>query len=339
MVGLLVKRHPDKNVVSKIGTWGVLAIVILLSVFRFDVGFDYPYYFKSVEWPPNFSSLSRIEEGSRLFFDFTLWSRWPPLLFVLFGVPTYVLTFYTLERYTPDFKMAVLVYFAFFYSISLGPIRQGLALAIVLYGYKYLKDYCLWKYLIICAIAYIFHHSAVVAVLFPFIYRHFNIKLCLIAILGISIGFGAISYLSLETIGLGNYTHYLDSMDKYKGGGIIMYIYPAIILMMIFLYVRLKKTLPEKNLFYIVAIGSVMPFVLGSHLGLRVASYFNIYLLILIPAILNNYKTVYRLFTYNLLVLYFIFFMYIASNNPIKPIYTPYKTVFEINIEHPHFKK
>ena len=54
MVGLLVKRHPDKNVVSKIGTWGVLAIVILLSVFRFDVGFDYPYYLKSVEWPPNF---------------------------------------------------------------------------------------------------------------------------------------------------------------------------------------------------------------------------------------------------------------------------------------------
>lgn len=181
-------RPVNKNRKLGYGSYIGITIIILVSILRFDVGWDYPGYYETVYPSLDTYAIDRFEPFNKIICQLVSYTKWPPLLFIIYGLITYILVFSTLRKYTDNLFLATLTYLAFFYTTSLGPIRQGVALAIVLYAYRYLVTKAYLKYIGAVVIAGMFHYTAFVCILIPVIFYFMLIpfaycffQLCLIA--------------------------------------------------------------------------------------------------------------------------------------------------------------
>lgn len=333
---LVFIKNPTKKGMLKPETWLTLIFVLLVLCIRFDVGYDYFSYYYTALGPP-----SIIESRDMELFDYIIFIfcykvfDWPPLVFIIYGIITLIPAYYILYKYSSNFKIAIITYISFFYLTDMGLLRQAVAITIVLCGYKYLINYNLGKYLLCCLIAYFFHNSAVCAIFIPLIYRYFNWKSTIVSLITIFIVFGIILKPIIELL---EYENYLERLDELKGGGIMMYFNVILIAILLFL-VRKKKKIQNYNLFYILTIGCVMPFLIGGHLGARISSYFLVYLCFLIPEIFKQYKLNERSLCCFALSIFFILNIYVSTKSPSKSPFTPYQTIFQVDdFHHPHFK-
>ncbi len=333
---VMPKRIGVRKVSDDCQWLGVLFITIV-GVIRFDVGFDYPGYYNLLTPYLNEVALARFEPICKFLFYAVYPIGWPPLVFILFGLMTYGLTFYILKRYTANFPLAIITYVAFFYVVSLGPIRQGAAMAVVLYSYRYMRSNDFIRFIVCAVIAVMLHKSAAVCLIFPIIYRYFNIKWLVISGIGIFILYGTVIYALGKYFGYGIY---LGALQKYEntGGTITRFLFLAINVVLLWLTRKSGDGSDVRKLLYITTFGSLFPFLLGGHLGGRMSWYFMVYLCIAIPNVLSGFPVMVRRSGGMLLACYFALFMYIASNNPMKAPYTPYRTIFSINYETPDFK-
>ena len=78
-----------------------------------------------------------------------------------------------------------------------------------------------------------------------------------------------------------------------------------------------------------------LPFLIGGHLGGRVAQYF----CLLVPRVLRGYTSTVRNWYIFGLSTYFLLLVYVSTQNPLKTPFTPYQTIFTANLENPVFKK
>ena len=131
VVILMGNRPVNKNRKLGYGSYIGITIIILVSILRFDVGWDYPGYYETVYPSLDTYAIDRFEPFNKIICQLVSYTKWPPLLFIIYGLITYILVFSTLRKYTDNLFLATLTYLAFFYTTSLGPIRQGVALAIV----------------------------------------------------------------------------------------------------------------------------------------------------------------------------------------------------------------
>ena len=67
--------------------------------------------------------------------------------------------------------IGVFLYNVLFYSFTMNLMRQCMAMAIVLFGFKYVRENKFWKYLITCLIAFMFHSSAIIGISIYFLYK------------------------------------------------------------------------------------------------------------------------------------------------------------------------
>lgn len=312
-----------------------IIFIIFIAIFRFDVGFDYPAYYHSVYPRLALQKLDRIEPLSTQLFYIADYFKYPPLVFILFGLITYGFAFYALKKYTDDFFLATLVFITFFFMTTMGVIRQGAAMGVILFSYKYIKDFCLWKYALCVMLAWSLHASAAVAICIPIIYRYFNFKLLIICVAGLFALFKC--GMSLVEDNLLGYENYLKHMDDMEGGKFTRIVYVAINVIMFYLARHSKKEVYP--LLYISSLGCAFPFIFGGHLGGRIANYFLIFLCISIPNTLRVYVRPVRRVAASVLFLYFIAIVFISSRNKEKSPYTPYQTIFTVDLEHPVFKK
>lgn len=170
VVILMGNRPVNKNRKLGYGSYIGITIIILVSILRFDVGWDYPGYYETVYPSLDTYAIDRFEPFNKIICQLVSYTKWPPLLFIIYGLITYILVFSTLRKYTDNLFLATLTYLAFFYTTSLGPIRQGVALAIVLYAYRYLVTKAYLKYIGAVVIAGMFHYTAFVCILIPVIF-------------------------------------------------------------------------------------------------------------------------------------------------------------------------
>lgn len=223
---------------------------------------------------------------------------------------------YIIEKYSKDALLSYILLLSMgWYHFSLTGLRQAVALGIIAYSYVYLLENKRYKFIITILIASLFHSSAVVfLVAYPVSKLKLGMKQVFIT---------TISLLSL-TFG-NNYIEMIFSFifetDRYSGYSnsdvtlsmsmyiliVIIYCYAAF-----YLFKSKKQDVINEKLFNILTFGMVFQ-LYSSVLAemFRVALYFNISILCLLPNILCTYeqnikaKNLIKVLIYTSFVIYF----------------------------------
>lgn len=311
--------------------------IVLVTILRFDVGFDYPNYFKTIFPYLDMVEYNRLEPANKIIYEYICELQYPPLLFIIYGIITLSLLFYSFKNYSTNFCIATLTYLAFFYLGGLSTIRQELAVSLILYGYRFIRDKKPIMYLITCIIASLFHDTAFVGIfLYPFL-RLKSFKLSILSTISIIIFSGMLIKILLTIPSLSSLYHYFENSDSFKGGSLIRILYLGISLLS-FIISKRNNDIVLGNMSLLCLLGTSFMFTLGGHIGGRIGEYFTIYFCILIPNIVDNYcKKHVKVSIYSLSLL-FVFNIYISTKNPVKSPFTPYRTILTSDLEKPHFK-
>ena len=163
----------------------VCFLIILFAALRFNVGFDWKNYVSLIY--PNYSPkrIGKFEPLSLLYMKIAGSLNTPVLMFFLFSLTIYGFIAFAIFNNTVDLFESLIIYIALFYFDSLSTMRQAASVAITFYAYKYIKNRQLFKYILFCLIAFLYHKSAIIAIPLYFIYyaKPKNIILLLISIL------------------------------------------------------------------------------------------------------------------------------------------------------------
>lgn len=325
--------HWNRSLMQGVG----ICIIVLVSVLRFDVGFDYMSYYQDISG----NTYDRYEPICWLIFHFAYIIKYPPIAFMLIACLTYSFVFPTIRKFSVNSFVGIMIYVCMFYLISLNTMRQSLAIAIVFWGVRYILQRSLFKYVLTCVFASLFHSSAIVSILFYPLYRFVSAKYLPMVILIIAMGYRLVLELFLNMnfyAGFSDAVLELSEEDANLGGG--SYTRYAMVVIVVFIYFLawMKKADVDYRLLSFPTMGCLFPFILGSHIGSRVSEYFCIYLCLVIPQVLNAYNVRFRTMIVGAFMCYFLLFI-AAGRNQKRPSFLPYQTVFNIqNIEKPLFR-
>jgi len=311
-------------------TFGIRRIfelsLIFLFIFRYDVGWDYPNYYNSVLQPEGPSD--RLEPFSYIFFSIANYIKSPGLLFILYGLPTYLLIFSILKKYSCNYEFSFLIYLCLFVFDSFGLIRQALAVAITFYGYRYIVKHSFFKYLLVVGIATCFHYSAIVSIL---IYPLFYLKTSFFLLI-LFCTFILKEFMFQLIIADGTYAIYLKVEELMSGGNKIFLFYYGMGIFLLLFATYFKNFSLNRGLFHIFFFAFFFPLIFGNGIAIRIVSYYVIYLVLLIPLIFKSYPFM-RIFVGCFCLTYFFVMLWISSGNSIKSPYTPYKNIIFNNNE------
>lgn len=178
---------------SKVVIFLVNLILTFFAGVRYQVGADYKQYASNfgayctqkLEWngEPGIRIVARI--ASKFYDDYRM-------MFILMAVITVGAATLTIAKNSPYYSISILLYvFLGAWHESFNSVRQSAAAAILFFGHKYIKERNLAKWLIVCAIAFMFHTSAIVFVPLYFLpYKKITIKkLAVFVVIGIVAGF------------------------------------------------------------------------------------------------------------------------------------------------------
>ena len=305
-------------------------IIILVAILRYEVGYDYITYKELIQSEDNDMVNYLFSPLSALFAHIAIYYHSPQLLFILFGIPTYILTFSTFKRYSADYALSIMVFMAFFFYTSLSTIRQILAVAICLYGFRYITERKKIKYLICTILATLVHPSAIIAI---FIYYIYHMRLAvLLGCFTIALILKPIAFHLMETYGF--YTSYIDnSKDGITGGSLVRVIQLSLFLFCMLIWLRSKTDDSlSKGIINIILSGFLVNFMFTAHIGSRIALYFSIYICLLIANITamthgQLKKQLYFLF-YSTCILYYFTYLLMPTIKGFPSSYIPYKLFF-----------
>lgn len=187
-------------------------------------------------------------------------------------------------------------YLLLFYNLNFNMLRQGMALVILLLGFKYIREEKFLKFILVVLFAYLFHSTAIIALLVYIIYliiAHKNnannwVQMSLIYICSIIfiLSFESISQFLLNAgILSARYAIYLNSDNAATGRSYIFYL---LIFIVCILSVKSEKD-TIFNFFEIITFICISFSILVkiSYLS-RVINYFSIYLCFGIPYIFEK---------------------------------------------------
>lgn len=327
-----IKGRQKSKLLSQLG----IVFFIAVLIFRFDVGYDYAHYYQALYPTFNVTEVSKWEPVCQAICYIADFFSYPQLFFIISGAITSILLFKSFNKYTDTLLLAVLTYLALFFETSFGFVRQGLALAVILYGYKYLVNNNFIKYCLLCAIAGTIHYSAFVCLLFPFLYNFFSsFPRLIIVVLLLFVGYKFLFEIAEQ---ISFYDNYINEDVQIKGGRFIRFSNIILLSTLYYFASHCKNNNQYKRIIMIGFIGSIFPFILGSHIGGRIAWYFMIYICVILPNIISQYKLQIRSVWVAGLVSMFLLTIYVSSGNKDKSPYTPYQTIFTVDLENPSFK-
>lgn len=312
-------------------------VILFVTLFRFDVGYDYAGYYKNMYPFFDYASYMRLEPFGKLFMNISGFYNSPQLFFILYGIVTFSCLIFAFTHFSKNIFITVLFYLAFFYLPGLSTIRQEAAVSIILAGYIFIKKNKPILYVFTCVFASMFHLSGLMALLFyPFLKIN-NIRSTIIITIGIIAGLGIFMNIILTIPTFEAYYHYIEDSDNFKGGSIIRYLY-LIIAVVLFLLSYYQHRYELIRLSSLSLIGCSITFVLGGHIGGRTAEYFTIFLCIVASNVLSNGLKKYTMPIGLCLSILFMSNIYISTKNPTKQPYTPYQSILLVDLKNPRFK-
>ena len=318
----ITKTQPRLN--SNLCFHLAIFLMILVSSFRFNIGYDWSQYLYFV-YPNVYYSYIRTKEPlSALYMCIAGQLRQPIVMFFLFALTTYTLIGKTIEKFSASKYESLMIYFCLFYLESLSILRQAVALAVVLYGYKYIKSKEFVKYSLCCIVAFLYHKSALIALPIYFIYYMKPVFVFLFSIVFVIL----IKILAPVIINsmFPNAMVYYESITASSNGNFMRLIYLGYYLYSFLL--RKKNDKETIGFLKILSFGILLPFVLGGLTGGRFAMYFIIYLILLLPKINQRFTIEYKVFF--LLPFYALFFFYLLISVYINKSdnYVPFRWYF-----------
>lgn len=313
-------------------------LIIFLTCFRFNVGYDWSSYY-NVIWPSlDDWEVNRFEFIPRQFCIFANYIRCPGIVFALHQIPTLLLFFYGFKYYSKSRYESLLLFFCLFFPDSLSTIRQWLAMAILFYAFKFVKQRKLFNYLLLSVIAFFCHKSSCLAALLIYmIYNFIPFKLVIFSGLGVLVfGKKIIEIL----IGLDiPFSFYLRAIENFSdaGGNKLKFFLLLLCFFCLFFYCLKKiKTVHLQKLLAISLVGVVCSFVLGGHLGMRLGVYF--YFVLLVPEIMDIIKNIkFRAVFMSFMYLYLFLSLHINVKSH-DPTFIPYRLYFFVNPEYETIK-
>jgi len=325
--GILIYSKPRLNITMKIA----ILLIVLFSSIRYDVGWDYMAYYETISLNRETNILLNNEYLTILFVKIARWMKEPQLYFALNSCITIFLIMSTIERYSKDIWVSIIFFVTFplFFLNSLSVVRNFTAIAIIFYGFKYIIEDKLFKYIVIVIIATLFHTSAIVALTFYFFkyFRFDKIKyIVIVAILPILKEI--ITYLILR---------YLPRYSPYLGKSTIIggtkAIYVLLFVLIFFVFLKNKMNLNENNIIsisfniYLCGMCIYLVFFSNGTLGHRLSMYGTMHILLLLPEMLIVFKKRDRVFIklvlYMMCIVFFFYTIFIGRDT-----YIPYRLFF-----------
>lgn len=269
---------------QKIGFIILSTLISVLTMIRFDTGWDYYWYwytgdtkFKSTYYYEY--AYNNVEFFYKRIYDIVRFVNYPPLFFIITGGIMSFFVFKSLYKQCkyPLIGLAIYIYGMYFFVFSLGFVRQYLALSIVFFAYQYIYTNKIKYMLIILVTTYFFHYSAIVALSFLIVekikLKYILILLPLIIVLK-KLFFHIAFFLSPK------YINYLNANKQNP----IIFQFLMYILFGIFIAifeVRTGQTSQEnltKKIFWTgISLYLILNYLFGGHLGYRISIYFIIF--------------------------------------------------------------
>lgn len=166
--------------------------LFLISGMRYEIGIDFINYRGTFRLVQNLSNLSELLDFSKvtnleigylllnkIVGFFTVNPQW---IFIISSLIILVFIFISIKNYSSNVWLSVYLFSVGQYLYSFNVVRQFIAVSLIFYSYKFIKERKFIKYLLFIAIASTFHISALILLPLYFILNiNFNKKKMLIA--------------------------------------------------------------------------------------------------------------------------------------------------------------
>jgi hypothetical protein len=248
----------------------------------------------------------------------------PLLLFILFGIIIYGTLFHAIKKYSYSIYESLIIYLVTLYISSLSIMRQSAAGAILFLGFGFIQEKKLIKYIITCIIAFNFHNSAIIGLI---LYPLYHMRYGFVVIFMILFLF---SYKFIFPLILSNfkYLNYFLNPNDFAGGTLTRLFYTGLFLYCMIIALCTNNFRQNRGLFSLVTVGIGLPFLLGGHVGGRLAEYFYIYFILLMPSV--NKKLHIHKRASVMIVFYVYFFLILTATVYLSKSseYVPYRFYF-----------
>ncbi len=299
--------NSDKRL-SKIGFWTCFVIFMLMSAFRGPtVGNDTTEYlriFNEANAIDFDASNSRYEIGyillNQLLGKFTVEGQ---IVFAVAGA----FIFFSFGRFILKYSKSpwlslILFFFYGFFVFSMSAIRQSIAIGILLFAYDYILQKKFVKFLMLLLLATAFHMTAI---FFIFAYLVSYLKPTLktyLIILSVTAALFICFNLLLSNLFL-LFETYEGYENEYGGGArIAIIIYISIVsLVLLFSYFTRKRipaaVMPVYNKEFLMVFVALCTYILALNINIldRIANYYNVFSLILLPTAIHYQRYYTRL--------------------------------------------
>lgn len=336
-------------------------LLLIFTIMRFDVGWDYRWYYslatryefrefslfmkldEILEYISNNSSKGfdswnfyRIEIINKVFYKI-IWNLRldPQFIIVIYGF----FTLYFIKKGLDNEKIYTKNTWLFYYTFPLmwfshiSIMRQGLAVSVVFYAYKFIKRREFVKYSIFILIASLIHKSAALMIVLYFLYNLkyiMNISVYLFGLLTAPIMKHIVIYIitNFNIPILIKYRYFI--LNKIGDGGTKIFWIMLLVYILILFGILLDKNLYKKNKFLITIVLSGLYIYIGlidfGHAGPRLAAYFLIFLLYLVPwieQILKKIKVSINIISISLFII-MLLTLYVDINGVVRRQFVPY---------------
>ena len=308
-------------------------VIFLFSALRFDVGYDYIFYYQLLTKQMKFyeDQFNRLEYLNQQLISICQAIDSPQLFFILTSLIITYLTYRTVTRHSTNVMLSTLIFLQLpiYFLNSLFIIRQYVAVSIIFYAYTYIIERQLPKFLLAVLLASLFHKSAIFAVILYWLY---NLKLTtvhyiILFILGlVSSG---LSYHMVEVFA----PQYLTYLDRKVGVGEYSFALFSNYWIRNAIY---DPKLKVKSTNYFLLTSYYTGLLIWSslseygHAGIRGGLYFMVFFIIFAPEVLSKFtqRTVLKLGAYKLAIIMFIITLWIGTKNENKDPNLPYRVFF-----------
>ncbi|GAA0606388.1 hypothetical protein GCM10009001_24530 [Virgibacillus siamensis] len=308
-------------------------ILWITAAVRFNVGTDFLNYYSYI------NRLDSIEVKNN---EYGMWilvhlikifTHEGQFFIVLTSFIITFFIFYTIYKRSSYPELSILMLFGLgFYFNSLNAIRQYIAISIIFYSVQYLFKAKVKFYVFSVFVAMMFHFSSIVTLIFMPLtrFKHFTIKIRFMVILGFMLILIFYNRILIYIIP-DQYSFYLDTRFTEEGANYIFLI--LYLLITIVLYTFKRKLIYEnsKNEYYmfIILIGTgVSLLATQSLIFMRIASYFTIFSILVLPDLVKIVKDKnLRFITYFGLICISLLGMLLFLNQNLSEV-LPYKTFF-----------
>lgn len=251
-------------------------------------------------------------------------------IFILHSLLNWSIVSLSIRKISTNCFLALLVYISFRYSdMHLSGMRQGIAMAFIIYSFRYILERNVWKYIFVIMISFVFHKSALIA--FPlywiFLYDIKKIPpLYIFILIGTFFFARYILYNNLFSLLLQNDTYDIYLKTTYEHGYLYYILYlVAFILCYIF---HDKEDEQSSKLLLLAFIGVLLQSItLANPIFNRVSIYFTVSFIFLIPRVYSFNSIRYGVQVPTLFVSIFLIGLYVLGGPA--PGIVPYKFFWE----------